>query len=351
MAAILLWTPNRSNDEQSHLHAYPVGSAKARQVGTRTSDQFLLTVQQCDGNTPSCSTCIAVYRTDCRYDDSNEPRRKGAIKRDIHSLQQQNDALDVIVASLKSLPEEEAIALLQTLRGDAQPETLAASLQADVRLPHSFAPMTLEADLPQPTPSGGTPECTSSTIVHSQEHSDVDCSHEARSMDHPTTWFGVQKDPEFVEHLLSLYFTWIHPFYHLISRDHFLHDMGRNRIDFSSPILVSAILAFACHYSDRPDARSDPHDPATAGEAYFAEAKRLLDQSDESSLTTTQALAIMSCRECSQGRESTAYQYAGRSVRMALELGLHLSSAGSGLRSQDVEVRKITFWGVFNVET
>lgn len=164
-------------------------------------------------------------------------------------------------------------------------------------------------------------------------------------------WFRQPQDVEFVEHLLNLHFCWIHPFYHFFHREYFLHDMSRGNTEFCSALLVNAICSFACHYSDRPAARAEPTNPATAGDAFFAEAKRLLERTEKSSLTTVQALGIMSARECSHGRDSNAYQLAGRCLRMALELGLHLSVIGSGLRASEVEVRKITFWGVFNLET
>lgn len=130
-----------------------------------------------------------------------------------------------------------------------------------------------------------------------------------------------------------------------------MHDMGSGRTEFCSAMLVNALLSMACHYSDRPFTRTDPNNAATAGDAFFAEAKRLLDLTDKPSLTTVQALAIMSLREASHGHDSNGYQYAGRCVRMALELGLHLSVIGSGLGAAEVEVRRVTFWGVFNLET
>ena len=164
-------------------------------------------------------------------------------------------------------------------------------------------------------------------------------------------WFAIPQDADLVEHLLNLYFCWVHPFYQLFSRDHFIHNMGRGGTGFCSAMLVNALLANACHYSDRPSARGDPRNPSTAGDQFFAEAKRLLDKTERPSLTTVQALGLMSIREASQGRDSNAYQYVGRSVRMALELGLHLSMIGSGMRPAEIEVRKITFWGVFNLET
>lgn len=302
---------------------------------------------------------MAVYRTDCFYDADSDHRRKGALKRDIKSLQQQNDALDVIVASLRSLPKEESIALLDDLRSDTDYDVLAASLRSNVRLPQSYAPQTLEADLAQQM-AEATP---TSTTFENMPYASIQKSNDPPTLqtqllspqptpgENPVTWFRSPKDAEFIEHLLNLYFTWIHPFYTFFSREHFLHDMGRGRTDFCSPLLVNAIMSFACHYSDRPLAFTDPHDSNTAGDAFFAEAKRLVDNTEKSCLTTVQALAVMSLRECSAGRDSRGYRLAGRAVRMALELGLHLSVMGTNLRSSEAEVRKITFWGIFNLET
>ena len=127
--------------------------------------------------------------------------------------------------------------------------------------------------------------------------------------------------------------------------------MERGHTDSCSAMLVHAIMAMACHYSDRSLARANPHDPSTAGDHFFAEAKRLLDQDQTPCLTTVQALGLLSVRETSHGRDSYGYQYAGRAVRMALELGLHLSTIGHGLHSSEEEARRVTFWAVFNLET
>ncbi|KAI7247905.1 hypothetical protein KC335_g18661, partial [Hortaea werneckii] len=310
---------------------------------------------KCDGSVPACSTCTAVYRTECSYDADSDHRRKGALKRDLQSLQQQNNALDVVVASLRTLPEGEAVALLHSLRSDANPDELATSLRTNVRLPHSYAPQTLEADFAQQLST--TPTSTSfdsAGFPSSREQSLDDTALSlttTMSNESSGVWFRQPQDVEFVEHLLNLHFCWIHPFYHFFHREYFLHDMSRGNTEFCSALLVNAICSFTCHYSDRPAARAEATNPATAGDAFFAEAKRLLERTEKSSLTTVQALGIMSARECSHGRDSNAYQLAGRCLRMALELGLHLSVIGSGLRSSEVEVRKITFWGVFNLET
>ena len=276
------------------------------------------------------------------------------MKRDIQSLQQQNDALDVIIASLRNLPESESVSLLHSLRSDLDLDVLADTLRTNVNLPQSFGHQTLEADFVEhlsvtpPHPRGGdaiqSAEWTTSIEDRDQASDPVPDQI-------PSLWFRSPQDAEFVEHLFDLYFSWVHPFYHFFSTDHFLRDMGRGRTDFCSALLVNAILSIACHYSERPSARTDPSNPSTAGDEFFAEARQLLDTTNAPCITTVQALGIMSIRETSRGRDSNGYQYAGRCVRMALEMGLHLSLIGSGLRSAEIEVRKITFWTVFNLET
>lgn len=314
-------------------------------------------LQQCDGQLPSCSTCIAVYRTECSYDADGDHRRKGALKRDIQSLQQQNDALDVIVASLRSLPEQESIALLHSLRSDADADAIADSLRSNVRLPHSFAPQTLEADFAQQRISTpvSTPYGTPSLPPPLSRNHSGDSQNQGSSVtsagEQPANWLRIPQDPDFIEHLLNLYHCWVHPFYAFVSWDHFVRDMGHGRTDFCSPMLVNAILAFSCHYSDRPMARTDPNDPSTAGDQFYAEAKHHADHLDQPSIPAVQALGIMSLRETSAGRDSNGYQLAGRCVRMALELGLHLSVLKNGMRPPEAEVRKVVFWAVFNLET
>ena len=297
-----------------------------------------------------------MYRSECYYDADSDHRRKGALKRDIQSLQQQNDALDVIVASLRTLPEDEAISLLRNLRSDTSPDQLADILRNNVRLPPSFASETLEADFArQMSPSASSSRVDKKKLTVMSRDSSTDDSPSVSTtvtpIDTPTVWFATPQDAELIQHLLNLYFCWVHPFYQLFSRDHFLHDMGRGRTEFCSAMLVNALLSIACHYSDRPAARTIGGGSNSAGDHFFTEAKSELDRTDKPSLTTVQALGLMSIREASQGRDSNGYQYAGRCVRMALEMGLHLSVIGSGMRPAEVEVRRVTFWGVFNLET
>jgi Fungal specific transcription factor domain len=165
-------------------------------------------------------------------------------------------------------------------------------------------------------------------------------------------WTNVTSDAGLIEHLMTLYFTWQHPIYLLFSKECFLHDMAHSRKKYCSSLLVNTILAAACLFSDRPESRKDPSDSRTAGEHFYEEAKRLWAENRSSSLAAVQALAILSIREVSMGRESKGWLHMGASMRMALELGLHLSMKGSSAKmsSAELEVRRITFWGCFSLD-
>jgi hypothetical protein len=133
-----------------------------------------------------------------------------------------------------------------------------------------------------------------------------------------TTDFGSShvnfEDQALEEHLLSLYWTWQHPFFRLFSKRLFLRDMEEARSAKAvtavrkkhfSPLLLNAILAHAAHSSDRPGVLSDPNDPATAGNRFFANSRRLLeDECENPSITTVQALALMGSREAGCGRDT-----------------------------------------------
>lgn len=86
------------------------------------------------------------------------------------------------------------------------------------------------------------------------------------------------------------------------------------------------------------------------------EAKRLIvanDEYEKPKLTTVQALALMSVREAGCGREAKGWVYSGMSFRMACDLGLNMDSGTlsgsreSRLDDEDVDARRITFWGCF----
>ncbi|KAI3400743.1 hypothetical protein diail_1952 [Diaporthe ilicicola] len=66
-------------------------------------------------------------------------------------------------------------------------------------------------------------------------------------------------------------------------------------------------------------------------------------------VSASTALGIMSIREASCGRDSESWYYAGQSIRLAVEMGLHRVRDDSG-SSDEVAVQAATFWGAFALD-
>ncbi|RYP71316.1 hypothetical protein DL771_004893 [Monosporascus sp. 5C6A] len=164
-----------------------------------------------------------------------------------------------------------------------------------------------------------------------------------------STWTTVTSDVNLVRHLLALYFCWEYPTFASLSKEHFLRDFNAGRHRYCSPILVNALLALGCRFSEQPTTRTDPNDPHTSGDHFFKEALRLLSrETNHHCLTTIQALGIMSIREASCGRDSESWYYAGQSIRLTNEMGLH-RLAGDG-DPDELAVQAATFWGAFALD-
>ncbi|KAG6004022.1 hypothetical protein E4U43_000810 [Claviceps pusilla] len=165
----------------------------------------------------------------------------------------------------------------------------------------------------------------------------------------PRTWTGITDDIHLVQHLLALYFCWEYPTFASLSKEHFLQDFRDGRHRYCSSILVNALLALGCRFSTQPMTRANPDDPYTSGDHFFKEAQRLFHQeTDHHNVTTIQALGIMSIREASCGRDSESWYYAGQSIRLAVEMGLH--TLQDGLDEDDLAVQSATFWGAFALD-
>jgi hypothetical protein len=167
------------------------------------------------------------------------------------------------------------------------------------------------------------------------------------------TWTEVTQDARLVEHLMALYFCWEYPTFASLSKEQFIADFRAGIPRYCSPLLVNAMLALGCRFSDLPESRADPTDPATSGDHFFAEAKRLLAEDDHRSLTSIQAIGLMSIREMSYGRDSESFYYAGQAIRLAVEAGLHMETTEQGgepLQHEGEGVRAATFWGAFALD-
>ncbi|GAM88549.1 hypothetical protein ANO11243_065820 [Dothideomycetidae sp. 11243] len=355
---------------------------------------------KCDGNTPACAACSQVYNTSCIYDPNSDHRRKGVYRHDNATLKTRESTLNTIVQAILNYPEDEIPALVQQIRscesldkvaediaargsGEATQQETDDDYDADyVDFERPAGPPSFESQLGSKMGElrlddgsvryiGGTShllflntaDISSDTARPDISPPQVD---QQRQQQHNpiTSWTSVTTDSELITHLLNLYFTWHYSYFTCLSRPLFRQSflLGRqppssgSGVEYCSPMLVNAMLALGCHFTARPAARADPADPATAGDHFFREAKRLLLENDEHEkprITTVQALALMSVREAGCGRESRGWVYSGMSFRMACDMGLHLDSGALAAARNGPpdpaheDARRITFWGCF----
>ncbi|KAB8295818.1 hypothetical protein EYC80_008640 [Monilinia laxa] len=170
----------------------------------------------------------------------------------------------------------------------------------------------------------------------------------------PLSWTKVTSDSDFIDHLMALYFCWEYPTFASLSKEHFLHGYRNGKRENCSELLVNAMLALGCRFSTHANARTNPNDSSTAGSHFFAEATRLLKaEKDQHCLTTIQSLGLMAIREACAGRSSVSIYLSGQSLRLAIEMGLHLEAEGK-TPSDPIEgsqaVRLATFWGAFSLD-
>ncbi|KAL5443307.1 hypothetical protein PMIN05_003715 [Paraphaeosphaeria minitans] len=323
---------------------------------------------KCDGGTPVCATCTAVYKTPCHYDADSESRRtKAGTKRETATTRAPaNDSAHFLLHTIRTLPEADVHELIQHIRKDQSVDVAALAdtwrKTAVLSSPTPIGePQLLESELSMLL---GKPAMTRTGESRYFGHtSNMSLVPEDESYTHPLaptaepkspTWTTVTSDLSFAERLLDLYFRWSHSFYVVFSRECFYKDFRSGRQKYCSALLVNAMLAYGCHFTDDPAGRTNPDNFRTAGDHFFDEARRLLYENEASSLTTVQALCVMAMREPSAGRDSSGFAYMGRAMRMAIEMGLHLKNSASptmGLTPSENEVRKVTFWGCFTVDT
>lgn len=159
----------------------------------------------------------------------------------------------------------------------------------------------------------------------------------------------IQKD--LVLELLSLYFSWQQTYFNILDKNLFLRDMNSGD-QFFSRFLLNCILAKASHFCERPECRTDPNDPSTAGESFYKTAIDLLPQELENvKITTVQGLLLLASRESGLGKVSLGWIHSGMAFRIAIDLGLHLDSSEllkKNLISDEQDmVRRTTFWGCY----
>ena len=354
---------------------------------------------KCDGQLPSCAACALVYGTECVYDPGSDHRRKGAsstVKPEGKKRRSDNDNvsarhstdvelpredshLEVLMKAILEANEDDAyllvkeiriskdlVALADTVSNRRESETLVEvddylgdetdggerevrNMLRDLRLENGSVRYIGGTSHLMHEGEALAPEEDDS---HSQSGASLNTSNPL------TSWTEVTDDADLVSHLMDMYLNYHYPYFTTLSRRLFWRDFTRGRLasrrghTYCSSLLVNAMLALGCHFTDVPGACAVPGDTSTKGDHFFDEAKRLLFENDEyekAQLVTVQALALMSVREAGCGREARGWAFSGMSFRMAQDMGLNVDAgeAEKHMSDEEIDARRITFWGCF----
>ncbi|KAK8052049.1 fungal-specific transcription factor domain-containing protein [Apiospora rasikravindrae] len=340
---------------------------------------------KCDGALPSCAACSSVYGTECVYDPNSDHRRKGVYREKIDSMKAQSSTLQILIEAILNADEEDVPEIVKKIRTCDSLDMVAESIlkQEYGNNPDESNPTEEDYTVGMPIEGerelarkmgelrlengsvrfiGGTSHLIylGNPTAHNPEPEPQGSN--ASGEDPITSWSDVTKDRELVVHLMNMYFNWHYPYFATLSKNLFYQDFFRgkphglpHKTTYCSSLLVNAMLALGCHFTDVDGAFANSGDSWTKGDHFFAECKRLIVENDEYEkprLTTVQALALMSVREAGCGREAKGWVYSGMSFRMAQDLGLNLDIGGIStdnerLEDQEVDARRITFWGCF----
>lgn len=162
-------------------------------------------------------------------------------------------------------------------------------------------------------------------------------------------WTAVVSDNGLLRRLLKSFFLHAYTESFPFHKDLFLSDMANGRTDFCSPLLVNAVMAYACYTCARLPARAKYWLPDTLTYRFTAEAKRLWEIESvigTSLLTTIQASQILRIITDYNGIDKIGPAYTIQGLGMAHDLNLFKTCPdikGESLR----KARTWTAWSLF----
>ncbi|OOQ84351.1 C6 transcription factor [Penicillium brasilianum] len=303
---------------------------------------------KCTGQVP-CPNCVKTGAS-CAIDEYGDQRRKHVLKRKLDSLDEKGHLLDRLIVTLQESDRTYAAQITNLIRSHASLDEIRAFMDDLMERPRlEKTPDLVEA-------------CHSIQQWHESQKRAIRARSEPKQLSdmalfrvpaHP--WTSITEDDDFVSHLISLWFTWAHPFLNWIDIDLFIRDMQSGNVDseFCSPFLVNIILADACAYSDYPEAYAIAAEQWSRGLHFYKEAKRYFEKDvGKGKIVTLQGMGVLYLCTCMIGRDRIGWRYLGD-----LAYGVHELAERRGQTPEDADqetMRKLkatdhTIWGLFTL--
>ncbi|KAF3941987.1 hypothetical protein ABW19_dt0210119 [Dactylella cylindrospora] len=239
-------TPLRKLRPAPALHARPAMVAKSsRKSRARTACLACQSSKRkCDEEQPQCGSC-ADNNLECVYSIEETARFKRSITRNkIKDYEAEIEKYEKILDHIKTSSVPSLQRVLNVIRGQAPLEDIMLFIRND----HS---PYLPTDVISPEPATSDLSLLMNESWQALESGQQGISTEILD-DRPLLnlaaqpWTTIVDDDELVSHLMSLYWTWDHPVWHLFDFDIFIEAMKKGDTTYCSPLLVNAVLAEAC---------------------------------------------------------------------------------------------------------
>ena len=244
--------------------------------------------------------------------------------REIRELREKNNWVDQILRAIRT--DDHAHEIIKRLRNGESYETISRSMN---RPPF--------ADFPQLSPKSQV----QLTKAIAEYELDLQGERNGGNLLPGSQWTNVTSDQELIDHLMALYFTWIHPVHMLFSENHFLASY-KNRSDlYCTASLVSVICAMGCHFFDDEDedtGKWSAVDSVVLRERFMEEARNKVPHDDQPKMTMIQTFAIMFLVDLGSGEASKGSHYIRNAGEMLnIRLQHHYTT----------ESMEVTRWGVY----
>ncbi|KAI1425230.1 fungal-specific transcription factor domain-containing protein [Xylaria sp. FL1777] len=351
---------------------------------------------KCDAEKPQCSHCRSSNRT-CIYNHGPpRPRPSASL---IDSLQREKQELESMLTQLKSSTSEERQALLDGL-DIAADATKTSSINVSLGRAGDSQPLADQYPTPKGTGHGenvgaeaenesssgddgnalddmsidqagqlqvyGATSCLRHGGLASPASTrDTNTDQSIRDQLIANAALGRQREhylrrldtirgvpADLALHLLDLHWNRQHHTFLLTYRPTFMRELVKGG-PYCSEFLLNAVFACASKYSERIEIRSDPSNPDSAGEAFFARCDQLLQRDSllaTSCIPTIIGLIMLGSTFNGRGLTSKAWLYTGYAVRMVYDLGLNQESKVQVCDAEETEIRRRVFWGAFICE-
>ncbi|CCE33506.1 related to nitrate assimilation regulatory protein nirA [Claviceps purpurea 20.1] len=370
-------------------------SASERQTISEACSACRKHKTKCPGQRPSCSRCIR-RKLQCHYTTNPGETKTQALKRNYLELRNQGNAQVELLELMRNLPEQDAHEVFQRVRTGADPGGILQHVKAggvliqmavrpETRLRYEFPyrPEIPAADIPNnpylksiiyeaaslypTTQDGEYPRSSGSESISTPGANNDSANyqsmylkpfHAAEIVDarlenaRCSLWTTVCSDDALMRDLLKVFFLCEYHYTAAFHKDYFLEDLVARRRDFCSPLLVNAVLAYACACYPAFPLRAEYWNPNTMLYRFMAEAKRIWELEHSSpQITTIQAGIIFNVIYNLCGLDEVGQPYRLHAVALARRMRLFMRVGIADADSRLCSGKAFTAWALYNWET